>query len=131
MDIVGHGIDCVDITRIEALLEKDDDFLEGWFTARELSELNDRLGNASVIAGRVACKEAVVKALGCGFNESVAWQDVEIVSVAAAAPSVVLSGGAEEVAATLGVSRVLVSISHERTVAVASAIAVGATCPRT
>jgi holo-[acyl-carrier protein] synthase len=131
MEIIGHGIDCVEVARVDALLKKNGDFLEGWFTSRELDNLADRVDSASVVAGRVACKEAVVKALGCGFNDSVAWQDVEIIAAAAAVPSVILSGGAEEVAQALGVNRLVVSISNERTVAVASAIAVGTTSPHT
>jgi holo-[acyl-carrier protein] synthase len=78
-----------------------------------------------VVGGRIAAKEAVVKALGCGFNDDVAWQDVEIWNTAAGAPTVQLSGGAATVAAALGVSSVLVSISHTPELATASAIAVG------
>lgn len=131
MDIIGHGIDCVDIARIEPLVKKNDDFLDGWFTPHELSRLGDRSKRPDIIAGRVACKEAVVKALGCGFNDNVAWHDVEILSSESGPPTVVLSGGAAAEANAQGVSRVFVSISNERAIAVASAIAVGITTPRT
>lgn len=125
MSIRGHGVDVVDVSRIATLLAKGEDFLLGWFTSRELEQLEDRAKQAHVVAGRVAAKEASAKALGTGFNDEVSWQDVEILTSDAYAPSVHLSGGASDVAARLGVETILVSISHESTIAVASAIAVG------
>lgn len=132
MHILGHGVDVVDVSRIANLLAKGEDFLHGWFTTRELGQLAERAIQAKVVAGRVAAKEASVKALGCGFDDEVSWQDVEILTSDAGAPSVHLSGGAAGVAARLGVVTVFVSISHEATMAIASAIAVdSATDPRT
>lgn len=125
MKILGHGIDVVDVQRVASLLTKNDDFLLGWFTSRELDELAERASKAPVVAGRVAAKEAVVKALGCGFNCDVSWQDVEVLSTETGAPTVHLSGGAARVAEVSGVSSILLSISHEAQMSVASVIAVG------
>lgn len=125
MTILGHGIDVVDVPRIANLLDENDDFLSGWFTVRALDRLGQRTSQAPVIAGRVAAKEAVVKALGCGFNAEVSWQDVEILSTDAGGPVVHLSAGAATVARTLGISTVFLSISHTATLATASVIAVG------
>jgi holo-[acyl-carrier protein] synthase len=93
MKILGHGIDIVDVQRVASLLSKNDDFLLGWFTNRELEALAERAYQPTVVAGRVAAKEAVVKALGSGFNDEVSWQDVEILTTEAGAPTVHLSGG--------------------------------------
>jgi holo-[acyl-carrier protein] synthase len=125
MSILGHGVDLVDCERIEQLLRKGDDFATGWFTDRELAQLGARADRANVIAGRVAVKEAVAKALGCGFAGDVSWHDVEVFASDAGAPRIELSGGALDVARSLGVTRVLVSVSNERTFAMASAIALG------
>lgn len=125
MIILGHGIDLVEVERIKSFVVKNDDFVSGWFSAREIAALGNRAADSSTIAGRVAAKEAVVKALGCGFNDDVAWQDVEILTTESGAPTVHLSGGALVVANTLGVSGVLVSISNTPTSAIASAIAIG------
>lgn len=124
MEIIGHGIDLVDVERVASLLSKGDDFLLGWFTDRELEELAERATRPPIVAGRVAAKEAVVKALGSGFNDQVSWQDVEILSTGAGSPTVHLSGGAADVANTSGISAILLSISHEAHLSVASAIAV-------
>ena len=61
MDILGHGIDVIDIGRVEELLARNNDFLLGWFTSRELSTLEARLTQPWVVAGRVAAKEAVAE----------------------------------------------------------------------
>jgi holo-[acyl-carrier protein] synthase len=74
--------------------------------------------------GRLAAKEAVVKALGTGFSGEVAWGDVEILRLPSGQPVVRLSGGAKAVADGLGVTRWVLSISHSNSFAVASAIAV-------
>ena len=129
MDILGHGIDLVEIDRVETLLKRSDDFLLGWFTARELSYLQTRSSQVRVVAGRVAAKEAAAKALGSGFAGDVSWQDIEILATDTGAPIVELSGGALELAKSMGVAKLTVSISHERAVAVASVIAVGAAAP--
>lgn len=125
MTLLGHGVDVVEVKRIERLLSKDDDFLLGWFTSGELDQLSGRASKPAVIAGRVAAKEAVVKALGCGFDDQVSWQDVEIISTDTGQPTVHLSGGAAVISARLGVTSVLLSISNEATISVASAIVIG------
>ena len=129
MDILGHGIDIIDIGRVEELLARNDDFILGWLTSRELSILEGRSTRPRAVAGRVAAKEATAKALGTGFSGNVSWQDIEILVTDAGAPTVELSGGALELARSMGVTNLTVTISHERTVAVASVIAVGASTP--
>src|SRR5260370_36364913 len=79
---------------------------------------------AKHFAGRLAAKEAVVKALGTGFSQGIAWSEVEIGRADSGAPAVVLSGRALEVAVELGVTRWHLSISDSPTYAAASAIAV-------
>lgn len=127
MEILGHGVDVIEVGRVEPLLRRNDDFILGWFTSREIAELGERAIQAHVVAGRVAAKEAAAKALGTGFAGDVSWQDIEVLATESGAPTVVLSAGALDVAEALGVTKVWVSISHERSVAVASAIALGPT----
>lgn len=126
MSIIGHGIDIVAIHRIAGLIARcAEDFLEATFTLNERREA-ELLGMATTFfAGRFAAKEAVVKALGTGFVGDIAWTDVEILRQPTGAPNVHLSGGALAVAQSRGVTRWLVSISHDESHAVASAIALG------
>lgn len=123
MECIGHGIDIIEISRVEDLLNQSDEFLSGWFTAREIDELGPRSTQPEVVSGRIAAKEATVKALGTGFTDQVSWQDVEILENDTGAPVVALSGGARDVAESLLISQIVVSVSHARTMAIASVIA--------
>jgi holo-[acyl-carrier protein] synthase len=126
MNIIGHGIDIVAIRRVAGLIDRcAEDFLEAVFTPNECNEAGSPETATAFLAGRVAAKEAVVKALGTGFSGDIAWTDVEIFRQPTGAPNVHLSGGALTVAQSLGVTRWLVSISHDECYAVASAIALG------
>jgi holo-[acyl-carrier protein] synthase len=123
---IGHGIDIVEIRRIAGLIDRSaEDFLEAAFTPDERNEAGSPEMASAFFAGRFAAKEAVVKALGTGFAGDIAWTDVEILRQPTGSANVHLSGGALAVAQSLGVTRWLVSISHDESHAVASAIALG------
>lgn len=124
MNLKGHGIDVIDLRRIAKFITKNDDFLAGWFTAAELQELAIRDNRIETIGGRVAAKEATVKALGTGFAGDVSWQDVEIRSSGIETPEIVLSGGALRIAQSLGITRLFLSITHTKSLAMASVIAI-------
>lgn len=70
MEIIGHGVDLIELGRVDSLLSWNEDFLCGWFTAREVDELGALAGCADAVGGRVAAKEATVEALGVGFSRS-------------------------------------------------------------
>jgi holo-[acyl-carrier protein] synthase len=123
--LIGHGIDIVEIARIGVSLRSSaDDFLEAIFTEAERGLAGEPTEWAAYYGGRLAAKEAVVKALGTGFSGEVSWADVEILRLPSGQPEVRLSGGARAVADGLGVTRWLLSISHSSSFAVASAVAV-------
>ncbi len=125
MMIVGHGIDVEDVDRIRKLLaHSEEDFLLGTFTQaeREIGRFEEQ--KAEFFAGRLAAKEAVVKALGTGFTGAISWRQVEILRKDSGQPEVQLRGAAQEKAGSLGIRRWLISISHTDAVAFASAIAV-------
>jgi holo-[acyl-carrier protein] synthase len=64
----------------------------------------------------------VIKALG-GYRGR-RWQDISVTRHASGAPTIALTGNAKRRADTLGVSRVMVTFTHEKTNAVAFAVAV-------
>jgi holo-[acyl-carrier protein] synthase len=126
MIIIGHGIDIIAVRRIADLIAcHAEDFLEASFTPNERKEVESPEMAIAFFAGRFAAKEAVAKALGTGFIGDIAWTDVEILRQPMGAPSVHLSKGALVLAQSLGVTRWLVSISHDECHAIASAIALG------
>jgi len=124
MKIVGHGVDVQDIRRVEKrLADPNRDWLDGTFTEAEQAGADPYPNSVNYYAGRYAAKEAVAKALGTGFTDEVCWLDVEVRRKPTGAPEVHLSGGAAEVAKSLGVTALLVSFSHSGDYAVASVIA--------
>jgi len=123
--IVGHGIDIVDVARIEQMVDKHGDhFLERCFTPGERSYAAANPKRvAEHLAGRFAAKEAVLKALGTGWSGQIAWTDVETVRLASGRPTIDLHGACESIAAKLNVTAWWLSISHVKGHAIASAIA--------
>lgn len=118
-----HGIDIVEIASTERLLsETGDQFRCRCFTAREQADADKGVDRAARFSSRFAVKEAVMKALGTGFGEGVGFLDIEVVTATAGAQEIVLSGNAKVRAEELGVSRWLVSTSHEGGIAIASVI---------
>ena len=123
---ITHGIDIVDCTRLEnAIARHGEHFLHRVFTEAELAYCCGRKREIEHLAGRFAAKEAVFKALGTGWVSGISWQDVEVCNNEAGRPHVNLSGRCKEIAGTLGIAGILISISHAGSCAIASAIGVG------
>ena len=126
MHILGHGVDVIECPRILKLLEDHGDrFLKRVFTDHELDYCHKHKESTQHLAGRFAAKEAVLKALGTGMRGRMKWTDVEIANDDLGKPEIDLTGESADVAGKMGVTQVLVSISHTREHAVASAIALG------
>jgi len=123
MDIRGIGIDVIEVDRIDrALVRWGDPFTNRLFTADEVTRAGPKPTRAMRLAGRFAAKEAVMKALGLGWHR-MAWREIEILNDDAGRPVVTLRGGAARAAGDLGVSDVIISLTHTRDLAAASAIA--------
>jgi holo-[acyl-carrier protein] synthase len=114
------GVDLVDIDRIVTVLGRH----PARFRSRVLTDAEARYCGDKVerIAGRWAAKEAVSKVLGLGVR-GVGWREIEVLPNWAGAPQVRLHRRAAARAAALGLEDVTVSISHERRMAVAVAVA--------
>jgi len=123
--IVGLGTDIIENVRIGQMIEKHGElFLQRVFTEQEIRYCQRRRAAIQHYAGRWAAKEAVMKTLGTGFTRGVGFQDIEVVSHRSGRPSIQLRGGAGEVARRLGIDEILITISHCRAYATATAIAV-------
>jgi holo-[acyl-carrier protein] synthase len=124
MRILGHGIDLMELDKIQKHLRvPHSDWLDSIFSDDERNQADSPPHEVEFYAGRYAANEAVVKALGTGFSENVDWLDIEVLRRPTGGVGVRLSGGALEVAASLGISQWLISISHSGGYAVASALA--------
>jgi holo-[acyl-carrier protein] synthase len=122
--IVGHGLDVVDIVDFARITKGvAHPHLNRHFTASELTAAGEGVNQVEKLAGRFAVKEAVLKALGVGWGDGVAFTDVEVRTLDSGAPTVSLFRKLKEVELERGIVGWLVSISHTSTVAVASVIA--------
>lgn len=113
--IVGIGIDVVDLARFERAVERTPGLIDRLFTPAE-RDLPLRS-----LAGRFAAKEALLKALGA--TDGVRWHDMQVVSDAEGNPDLTVSGRAAQIAASRGIARLHVSMSHDAGVATAFVIA--------
>lgn len=124
--IVGLGTDIVEIVRIGEMIERHGEaFLNRIYTPEEIQYCQKRKHCNEAFAGRWAAKEAVMKALGTGFIRGIGWQDIEILAEKSGKPFVNIRGGAGEHARKIGVEKILITISHCRAYATATAIGVG------
>ncbi len=124
MEILGIGIDLVEVGRIEKAMARHEEFVSRIFSIRERKRCEDCARPARRYAACFAAKEAASKALGTGVR-GFTWQEVEVLSDEHGRPYLVLSGKAEELARSQGVIEMQVSISHTRDLAMAFAQAVG------
>ena len=122
--IKGIGTDIIEIKRIKNAAEKGKGFLERVFLAGELAYAFAKKDPFPSLAARFAAKEAVMKALGTGF-QGISWQDIEVVSDEKGKPVIILHGGAARIAGGNGIKQMLITLSHSREFATAFAIAVG------
>ena len=115
MSIVGIGVDVVDVARLAERLERVPRLAERLFTEAE------RGLPVRSLAGRVAAKEAVAKALGSPGD--LGWHEVEVRLVAGHPPVITVSGAVARRAAEAGVVRWHLSLSHDGGIATAFVVA--------
>ena len=122
--VSGVGTDIVEVSRVEHLVRRyGERFLDKVFTVEEIAYCRSRARPGEHFAGRFAAKEAVLKALGKGLFTGLALTDIAVNRDPSGAPVVRLAGGADRLARSLGIGRILISISHTGALALAVAIA--------
>ncbi len=93
--IIGHGIDLIDIRRVEKTINKfGNRFINRIFTKGEIIRSENRNKRIESYAKRFAAKEACSKALGTGFRSGVYWRDIEVANEKSGKPILKLTGGA-------------------------------------
>jgi holo-[acyl-carrier protein] synthase len=126
MTVIGIGTDIVECLRVAKMIERHGElFLTRVFTPHEVEYCSARKASTQHYACRFAAKEAVLKALGTGWTRGVQWRDIEVRNDLGGKPSIALAGGAREMCEQLGITEMLISISHCRTHATAYALALG------
>lgn len=118
--IQGLGNDIIEVDRIEKSIERyGSHFLQKIFTPSEIAYCVKHSKQSRHFAGRFAAKEAIAKALGCGFGHKLSWHDLEILNHATGKPYVVFSKKASDL---FNSPIIHLSISHCKEYASAVAI---------
>ncbi len=121
--IIGLGTDLVEVSRIrESIVSFGDRFLRRVFTEGEQAYASLGVNSVERYAARFAAKEAGMKALGTGWSRGVRWTDFEIVRADSGRPTLQLHGTAADIARSMNVKQISVSLTHTATIASAIVI---------
>lgn len=119
MNVIGMGVDIVDIAKLKKILSGNAGkrFVENTFTSKEIACARK---NTCKFATSFAAKEAVYKAFGTGWIEG---KDVEVIrSREEGTPTIKLYGKIGKIAKKRKIKKVLVSLSYTQDNAVAVAM---------
>ena len=91
--IIGIGTEITECLRIARMIERHgEQFIDRVYTAAEVRYCQDRPQSTQHFADRWAAKQAILKALGIGAGQRVAWTDIEIRRDPSGRPAVAVRG---------------------------------------
>jgi holo-[acyl-carrier protein] synthase len=123
-DIIGIGTDITECLRIAHMIERHGElFITRVYTPQEIAYCQSRAAATQHFTGRWCAKEAILKALGTGWSRGISWLDMEIRNEPGGKPIVAVRGGVKDVVEQIGITKLMVSISHCRSYATAHALA--------
>src|SRR3990170_4843464 len=114
--VCSTGIDIVYIPRLVKYIN-DEAFLDRLLTDVEREYIFTKKIPYKHLAGRFAAKEAVMKALGTGWDKGIGWRDIEVANAPDGRPEVRLHSST-----AVMYKKVLLSISYADGLAVAFAV---------
>jgi holo-[acyl-carrier protein] synthase len=120
--MISLGCDVIEINRIKGVLERQGErFLDRVFTDEEKTYCMAQAIPELHFAARFAAKEAISKCFTTGIDAHFGWKSASITHGDRSEPIVVLDEKARLLLQAVGASRVMVSLSHSETVAMAVA----------
>lgn len=123
MNILGIGIDIVEIERIENILKNKKRFLNKIFTDEEIEYFESKNFRSETIAGNFSAKEAISKAFGTGIK-NFNFDDIEVLRDKNGKPIVKTYNNLRQMCIDYNVLEIQVSISHSENYAVANAMVI-------
>lgn len=122
--MIGIGVDLCEVERMREALRRTPRLRTRLFTDGERAYCDRRRDPTERYAARFAAKEAVLKAMGVGVG-ACKWTEIEVERADSGAPSLLLHGGAAQLAAERGIASWLLTMTHTRQAAEAIAVALG------
>src|SRR6187549_2855843 len=120
--IAGLGTDIIEVTRVSEKIGKESGFRELVFSPDEIAYCEPKANKYEHYAARFAAKEAFFKALGTGWLNGTAFNEVEIAHDEKGKPFIRLLGETAATIAALGYGAISVSLAHLKTIACATVI---------
>lgn len=112
----------IEIDRISEKIGKESGFRELVFSKNEIEYCEKRTNKFEHYAARFAAKEAFYKAIGTGWMNGTAFNEIEISNNEKGKPSLVLLGNSALLMAGLKISQIHVSLTHLKSIASAVVI---------
>ena len=110
--VAGLGIDMIEVDRIAVKINKESGFRELIFSANEIAYCESKTNKFENYAARFAAKEAFFKALGTGWLEGTAFNEVEVIHADNGKPELVFSGNTAQIINAMVFINISVSLSH-------------------
>lgn len=111
--LLGIGVDIVEVAKVaDSIREYGNPYLEKLFTPREIEYCESAAIPLQRYAGRIAVKEAAMKALSTGWGQGVEWLDFEVMNEPSGQPTLQVYGTGARLFEERGISKIFVSISH-------------------
>ena len=121
--ILGLGTDIVENGRIAAAYRKRGErFLSRVYTPEEIEYSLSHADPIPYLAARFAVKEAAIKALNIAGASAISLKDVETSGRIFGKKKLALQGRAREIADSMGVRRLHLSMSHTKSMSMAAVI---------
>lgn len=120
--IFGIGTDLIEVQRVAEKMGKKEGFKELVFSPNEINYCEPMTFKFEHYAARFAAKEAFFKALGTGWKEGTAFNEVEIINNAAGKPEINFLGKTAITVSEMKLGKISVSLAHVKTMATAVVI---------
>ena len=118
--IYGIGTDIVSIERVRSTIERfGERFARRILTEAEMLEYRNSPHPERLLAKRFAAKEAIVKALGLGIREGLAWNLIGVTHDRYGKPGIAYEGATLKQVQEMGIAESLITLSDEQDYAVA------------
>lgn len=115
--IYGLGTDIIEVERVKKQLDKVSGLKEKLFTLYETRYCESKRHSEQHFAARFAAKEAFFKALGTGWRNGLAYNEIEVHNNELGKPEIKLYGKSKEFATKENIKTIHISISHIKNIA--------------
>jgi holo-[acyl-carrier protein] synthase len=120
--ITGLGIDLIEVERVAVKINKESGFRELVFSKNEIDYCEKKTNKFEHYAARFAAKEAFFKAIGTGWRNGTAFNEIEITNNTEGKPEISFLGKTAATIAEKKPGKIHVSLSHLKSMASAVVI---------